>query len=93
MNKRIPWLYLTAVTLSSAVLPGASAEEAVEHISVTASRSERDINEIASYVSFIDSDTMQQQLMTDIRDLVRYEPGVSVEGGAALVCPVLISAV
>ena len=81
MIKRIPWLCLTAVSLSSALLPAVSAEEAVEHISVTASRSERDINEIASYVSFIDSDTMQQQLMTDIRDLVRYEPGVSVEGG------------
>lgn len=82
MIKCIPWLCLTAVSVSSAILPAQlAAEETLEHISVTATRSERDINEIASYVSFIDSDTMQQHLMTDIRDLVRYEPGVTVEGG------------
>lgn len=53
----------------------------LEQITVTASRFERDIDEIASSVTVIDSKQMDKMVATDIRDLVRFEPGVVVEGG------------
>lgn len=82
MLNKFPSLCLTAIAVSVALHPMLSvAEEMMEQITVTATRSSRDINEITSYVSVIDSEQMQQQLVTDIRDLVRYEPGVTVEGG------------
>ena len=59
-----------------------NAEEAdFEQITVTSSRFDTDIDEIASSVSVIDSEQMDKMVATDIRDLVRFEPGVVVEGG------------
>lgn len=55
-------------------------DPSIESITVNASRSERDINEIASTVTVINSETIDQQLVNDIQKLVRYEPGVVVEG-------------
>jgi len=52
-----------------------------EQITVTSSRFDTDIDEIASSVSVIDSEQMDKMVATDIRDLVRFEPGVVVEGG------------
>ena len=59
-----------------------NAEEAdFEQITVTTSRFETDIDEIASSVTVIDAKQMDKMVATDIRDLVRFEPGVVVEGG------------
>lgn len=52
-----------------------------EQITVSSSRFDTDIDEIASSVSVIDSEQMDKMVATDIRDLVRFEPGVVVEGG------------
>lgn len=67
--------------ISSSVLANDADIGEYEQISVTASRTERDINEIASSVTVIDSEEMDKMVATDIRDLVRFEPGVVVEGG------------
>lgn len=74
-----------ALASSLTVLPSwandvAELEDGIESITVSASRTERDINEIASTVTVIDSKKIDQQLVTDIQQLVRYEPGVVVEG-------------
>lgn len=47
-------------------------------ITVTATRSEKDTFEVPSVVSVITSDEIEENLVTDIKDLIRFEPGVSV---------------
>jgi hemoglobin/transferrin/lactoferrin receptor protein len=55
--------------------------EVTEVITVTATRTERLISEVASTVTVIDAKQIQKEIANGIDDLVRYEPGVSVSGG------------
>ncbi len=79
--KRLALCIASALVSSVSVAEAIPGDAAFETITISATRSERDINEITSHVSVIDSEQIDAQVMTDIRDLVRYEPGVSVEGG------------
>ncbi|GIK50577.1 MAG: TonB-dependent receptor [Alphaproteobacteria bacterium] len=62
----------------------AAAEEAEERlyaeneITVTATRSARDAFEVPTVVTVIGRDQIEDNLVTDIKDLIRFEPGVSV---------------
>lgn len=57
------------------------AEEAeVESLIVVGTRTERKLEEISATVTVIDADEIQERLVRNISDLVRYEPGVSVGG-------------
>ncbi|PZO52297.1 MAG: TonB-dependent hemoglobin/transferrin/lactoferrin family receptor [Alphaproteobacteria bacterium] len=47
-------------------------------ITVTATRSEADVFNVPSVVSVIDAEEIEENLATDIKDLIRFEPGVSV---------------
>ncbi len=60
--------------------PSATGTEAVrlKEVSVTATRTERPVEEIPATVTVIDEQEIEQHLVTDIKDLTRYEPGVSV---------------
>ena len=62
--------------------PTKSAEnnEKIENVTVVASRTERDINQVPATVSVLSEDEIARELSTDIADLIRYEPGVSVGG-------------
>ena len=55
--------------------------QAIETITVTATRTAQSVTEIAGTVSVIGSDQIQQEIANGIDDLIRYEPGVSVSGG------------
>jgi hemoglobin/transferrin/lactoferrin receptor protein len=56
----------------------APAEPArLREISVTATRTERDANDVPATVTTIDEQQIDHGLVRDIRDLIRYEPGVS----------------
>jgi hemoglobin/transferrin/lactoferrin receptor protein len=57
-----------------------SAGNDPETIVVTATRSERDIADVPATVSVLTAADIENQLARDLRDLVRYEPGVSVGG-------------
>jgi len=63
---------------------GAQAQEAQERqyaeneITVTATRSAADTFEVPSVVTVIDAEEIEENLATDIKDLIRFEPGVSV---------------
>lgn len=74
-------LALIVSGLSSASIAETFEDTHFEQITVTSSRFDTDIDEIASSVSVIDSEQMDKMVATDIRDLVRFEPGVVVEGG------------
>lgn len=50
-------------------------------VTVTATRTERAIADVPSTVDVIDRQQMDRELVRDLKDLVRYEPGVSVGSG------------
>jgi hemoglobin/transferrin/lactoferrin receptor protein len=58
-----------------------AADKDLETITVTAARAERSISDVASTVTVISAETIEENMMRDIRDLIRYEPGISVSGG------------
>lgn len=47
-------------------------------ITVTATRTKKSVNEVPATVSVIDAETIEENLATGLKDLVRFEPGVSV---------------
>ena len=71
-----------SVCLARAEAP-ADAEEALavqqlRKISVTATRGPRELGDIAGTVTIKSAAEIEAELATDIRDLIRYEPGISV---------------
>ncbi len=69
----------SAVLAEEASGPGQQDGPAlIETITVTASRRERPIREVANSVSVIDAERIQETLSRDIKDLVRYTPWLSV---------------
>jgi len=58
-----------------------SDEGDYETLTVTGTRAAREINEIAANVTSIGAERVDALAANNIRDLLRYEPGVNVEGG------------
>lgn len=56
---------------------GADVEE-LDHVVVVATRSERAVADVPNTVDAIDREAMDVHLVRDIKDLFRYEPGISV---------------
>jgi len=52
-------------------------------VTVTATRTDNLVEDVPATVSVIDAATIQDRLISDIKDLVRYEPGVSVRRAPA----------
>lgn len=88
------WIFLCVVCFSNVTAQAASGQRSaraaaaspvqeLRKISVTATRGEREIDSIAGAVTVIDEEQIQRQLATDIKDLIRYEPGISVANSAA----------
>lgn len=79
---------LSISAVSFALPPAATAgpaqdeedEVPLEYITVTATRMERDLRDLPGTVSVITREQFERNVARDIRDLVRYEPGVSVSG-------------
>jgi hemoglobin/transferrin/lactoferrin receptor protein len=71
----------SAIACTFAVNTAIAADNAMETITVTAARVERSLSEIAGTVTVISAATIEENLNRDIRDLIRYEPGISVSGG------------
>ncbi|WP_305806187.1 TonB-dependent hemoglobin/transferrin/lactoferrin family receptor [Stenotrophomonas sp. YIM B06876] len=53
-----------------------------DRVQVTATRTARAVSDVAATVDVIDREQLDNQLVHDIRDLVRYEPGISVTRSA-----------
>ncbi len=74
-------LLVTCVASPTAALADEAFDAAeVETIVISATRSAREINEIAANITSIDAERVDAIAASDIRDLLRYEPGVTVEG-------------
>ncbi|QGZ95393.1 TonB-dependent hemoglobin/transferrin/lactoferrin family receptor [Terricaulis silvestris] len=72
-----------ALVMGGALATGAANAQEVQvadagEITVTATRSEKDTFDVPSVVSVITAEDIEENLVTDIKDLVRFEPGVSV---------------
>ncbi len=52
-------------------------------VTVTATRLEQSVDEVPGTVSVISAETIEDELVTDIKDLMRFEPGVSVRNSPA----------
>lgn len=74
------WLALAGITHAevTAEASGEPVAREFDRIQVTATRTQRAIVDVPNTVSVIDRKQMDEQLMRDIKALVRYEPGVSV---------------
>jgi hemoglobin/transferrin/lactoferrin receptor protein len=59
------------------------AEAAGEVITVTATRTPTPVEGVPATITVIDSEQMADELATDVRDIVRFEPGVSVRRAPA----------
>src|SRR5690606_30869447 len=67
-------------------LPAAAAATSAEatefdRVVVTATRTERAISDVPNTVDVIDRERMDEILARDLKDLFRYEPGITVTSG------------
>ena len=71
---------LTAGSAFAADVPGTPGDKAQElpPVTVVATRTERPVDEVAATVGVITSAQIENMLATDIKNLIRFEPGVSV---------------
>ena len=60
-----------------------SGSEDIETITVVGTKVERSLAEVANTISVIAAERIERELSGDIKELVRYEPGVSVNSDAA----------
>lgn len=70
-----------AQSLVGAAAAAAAANE-FDRIVVTATRTERALDDVPNVVTAIDRERMDRELVRDLKDLFRYEPGITVTGGA-----------
>lgn len=81
-------LAIAIMAISSSL---AYAEEAqkdgatlLDQVTVSATRTEKQVKDVARSVSVITEEQIENQLSNSIQDVVRYEPGVNVEGSGRL---------
>ena len=72
-----------ATGAADAMTANAADAGEVDKVTVTATRSEKTLRDAPVTVSVISSDEIEDGLVKDIKDLVRYEPGVSVRRAPA----------
>lgn len=68
----------------SAPVPEAAAEDDQrDKVTITATRVEQRVDEVPATVTVISDEEIENELATDIKDLIRFEPGVSVRSSPA----------
>ena len=85
MNSRgfRPVAFAVAAVLTPSLLPGlASAADnsgdGIELVTVTATRTKTTLSDVPATVSVLTSEVIENRLVKDIKDLIRFEPGVAV---------------
>lgn len=80
LHSRMLATVLLAVPAFTPAAAQQDESEALDTITVIATRTERSLEELASTVSVKTADDLERELARDIADLVRFEPGVTVAG-------------
>ena len=85
MSAPSPLAAAVLACLAASAHAGVPADSAEAHdldtVTVTATRTERALADVPATASVIDRERLDRQLVRDLKDLVRYEPGVSVGSG------------
>jgi outer membrane receptor for ferrienterochelin and colicin len=68
---------ILATALTMAMTTAVSAQTMLDTISVYADRSPRQVLDLAQNVTVIGRQEIEERMVRDIQDLVRYEPGIS----------------
>ncbi|MNK62911.1 Colicin I receptor precursor [compost metagenome] len=76
-------LWLALPMVAHAAADAASDARDFDRVQVTATRTERALSDVAATVDVIDREQLDNHLVRDIKDLVRYEPGISVTSSPA----------
>jgi len=93
LHSRLSRALMASAASVLAILPAEAADAdefaANETVTVTAVRTAKDVNAVPATVSVIDDDDIADGMVRNIKDLIRFEPGVSVRAqpsrfGAAL---------
>jgi outer membrane receptor protein involved in Fe transport len=82
LNLHFVYIFIPAAALAAA-LAGVPATSERIVVSAVASRVEQTLDATPATVSVIEREDLERTLSRDIREALRYEPGVSVENGAA----------
>lgn len=69
---------MLAVAVALAWTPALAQERVLEEVKVTATRADQAAEDVAGTVSALDAEDVDRLQANDVRDLFRYEPGVSV---------------
>jgi len=80
---RVPLIVFGCAAAGTAHTATPEPAGADETITVVATRTERSLDQVDATISVIDREDIERQMMRDIADLVRYEPGVSVGGSGS----------
>jgi hemoglobin/transferrin/lactoferrin receptor protein len=72
-----------AAAITPSLLPGLAAAadnsgENIDLVTVTATRTKTSLSDVPATVSVLTSDVIENRLVKDIKDLIRFEPGVAV---------------
>ncbi len=83
LSKTAASICLAITTLNGGLVFAQNATKAdnTDTIVVTATRTEKSLEDVPATVSVIDADQIEREIANNINDLIRYEPGVSVAGG------------
>ncbi|KRG70119.1 TonB-dependent hemoglobin/transferrin/lactoferrin family receptor [Pseudoxanthomonas dokdonensis] len=77
------WLALASLAHAAPeAAPGGDIDREFDRVQVTATRTERAVIDVANTVDVITREQLDQQLIHDLKDLVRYQPGLSVGAGS-----------
>jgi hemoglobin/transferrin/lactoferrin receptor protein len=73
-----PGMATTGTTEPTADRTATATDGQDKTITITATRTEKAVEDVPATVSVIDAKTIEDRFVSDIKDLVRYEPGVTV---------------
>ncbi len=71
-------LAVVATAVATARAADRSDPSELEEVTITATKTPRTLLEVPATVAVIDAERIARELVSDIKDLIRYEPGVSV---------------
>jgi hemoglobin/transferrin/lactoferrin receptor protein len=83
IRKSLAWLTLGALASSATTTSAADPEPPLDEVTVSATKFATPLLEVPATVTVITSEQSEYRLDGDIRDLVRYEPNVSVRNNIA----------
>jgi hemoglobin/transferrin/lactoferrin receptor protein len=72
------WLACASLARAETPMDAANPVHDFDRVQVTATRGEREVSDVPNTVSVIDREQLDDHLVRDIKELVRYEPGISV---------------